>query len=666
MTVEDVEASGGLAGAERFTDSQLIAVLDSLVGSAPIGFAVLDTDLRLVFVNDALAEINGLPAREHIGRSIADVVPAIATDAVAAFASVLETGSSLTDVVLTGVTRAQPGVVRSWSGSLHRVKFGRATGLVAIVVETTEQTRSQRRIRRMIDALGTFAGLLDVDGIVLEANDYALKAAGLELVDVIGRPFWETYWWTHDRSVQDRLKAAIEEAGTGRTVRYDEVVRVAGDRFITLDFRLIPLVEDGTVTGLVPSGIDVTERRSATARLRALGDYAQSLARAATTQEVADAVLVHLPAALNAHFANLALLDPDNGWVDLTQPSNLPREIADRYRRAALPMRTPITDAIRERRVVVVKDIDDYRRRYPHLVADTEAVGLVSTASVPLMVRGELLGAIGLGWAHGWDDETIESRLQVVAELTSQTVLRTRTADDRSHLVDELRRRLVPRHVDRQGLEIAVRYQAAGSSIGFGGDWYDVITLDRTRTAIVVGDVVGHGVDAAARMTGLRAAMNAVIRLDTPVGDLFDATEALIEDPDEGFQGTALVMLIDTATGSLTYSSAGHPPPLLAADGEPSRALQSATRPVLGLGTHGPVSEVISTPPGTVVVAYTDGLIESRHEHLDVGISRISAVLDELSPTKGVEEIADALLASAGDCDQLTDDVAMVVFRLSP
>jgi PAS domain S-box-containing protein len=665
VAVEDVELSGAPALPEQFDDSPLSSVSDPLVASTPIGFALFDEDLRFMFVNDALAELNGLSASDHVGRLIAEVVPNIANDVITAFTSVLETGTSLTDLVLHGDTRAQP-VMRSWSESVHRVEFDPETaGLLAIVVETTEQTRTQGRIRSMIDGVGTFVGLLDVDGTVVEANDYSLNAAGLDLGDVIGRSFWETYWWCHDESVQDRLKAAIGAARAGHAVRYDEVVRLVGDRLITIDFRLVPLVEDGTVIGLVASGTDETERRSATARLRALGEYAQALARAGTTQAVADAAIAHLPAALNAGFANLALLEAETGWVTLIQPSSMPREVADRYRRSSLHSRTPLTDAIRERRIVVVEDVDDYRRRYPDLVADTQAAGLVSTASVPLVIGDEVVGAVGLGWTHRWEDDTIDARLQVVAELTSRSLERTRTADDRSLLVDELRRLLVPSHVDRPGLEIAVRYQAAGRSIGFGGDWIDVIALDGTRTAIVVGDVVGHGVAAAARMTGIRAAINAVIRLETQVGDVFNATEALIEDPDERFQGTALVMVIDVDAASLTYSSAGHPPPLIAERGQPSRPLGSATRPVLGLGAQGPISDVVSIPPGTLLVAYTDGLVESRHEPLDVGIRRVRQVLDQLSPTDGVEEIADALLASAGDSGQLTDDVAMVVIRLS-
>ncbi|HXE91702.1 MAG TPA: PAS domain S-box protein [Terriglobales bacterium] len=131
---------------------------------------------------------------------------------------------------------------------------------------------SEQHLRRVLDGLGPhmFVALLTPDGKVLEANRNALEAAGLRSEDVLGKPVEETYWWSYAESVQQQLRAAVQRAAAGETVRYDVDIRVAAGRFITLDFCIHPLLGlDGTVEYLVPSGVVITERRRAQEALRA-------------------------------------------------------------------------------------------------------------------------------------------------------------------------------------------------------------------------------------------------------------------------------------------------------------------------------------------------------------------------------------------------------------
>lgn len=155
---------------------------------------------------------------------------------------------------------------------------GNPVRMIGVNVDITEvkQTElalraSEERLRVVIDNTLAFVGVLGVDGVLNEANALALNAAGLVREDVVGRPFWETYWWNHDADVVARLQSAVEKAGQGETVRYDETVRLSDGLFITIDFLLAPVLDEaGKVTMLVASGFDVSERESVRQRVQDL------------------------------------------------------------------------------------------------------------------------------------------------------------------------------------------------------------------------------------------------------------------------------------------------------------------------------------------------------------------------------------------------------------
>lgn len=132
-----------------------------------------------------------------------------------------------------------------------------------------QRSESEARIRKILDNLAAFVGIMTPDGTLIEANRSALAAANLTLDDVIGRPFEDAYWWSYDAGIQRQLREAINRAAAGETVRYDVLVRLAEKRFITIDFMLAPTFDaHGKVEFLIPSGIDVTARNELTARLK--------------------------------------------------------------------------------------------------------------------------------------------------------------------------------------------------------------------------------------------------------------------------------------------------------------------------------------------------------------------------------------------------------------
>ncbi|MDI1475903.1 CheR family methyltransferase [Polyangium sp. y55x31] len=158
----------------------------------------------------------------------------------------------------------------------YRNQAGRADGVVVTFTDVTARNRaeaavreSEQRLRRIIDNMLGFVAVLDLDGTLMEVNQAALHVGGCSREEVIGRKFWQCAWWTHDEAEVARLKNAVERAADGETLRYDAVVRVAGDGRIDIDFMIAPMRDaKGCVTHLIPSGMDITDRKRAEEALR--------------------------------------------------------------------------------------------------------------------------------------------------------------------------------------------------------------------------------------------------------------------------------------------------------------------------------------------------------------------------------------------------------------
>ncbi|MFF0835553.1 MULTISPECIES: PP2C family protein-serine/threonine phosphatase [unclassified Streptomyces] len=213
--------------------------------------------------------------------------------------------------------------------------------------------------------------------------------------------------------------------------------------------------------------------------------------------------------------------------------------------------------------------------------------------------------------------------------------------------------------------DVAVRYLPAIGSLNVCGDWYDVVDIPPDRLALAVGDVIGHGLEAAAVMGMLRSALSAAIRaLERPAQAL--EVLGLYARSIEGALGTTAVKaIVDRRSQLITYSCAGHPPPVLAHPDGRTELLDLATDPPLGARPmHVPRPQAsIPYTPGDTLVLYTDGLIERRKEDIDVGIDRLRGALVECG-SLGAERLADTLLNSLGVAGGGQDDIALVVARL--
>ncbi|MFD9124607.1 PP2C family protein-serine/threonine phosphatase [Kitasatospora sp. NPDC059571] len=220
-----------------------------------------------------------------------------------------------------------------------------------------------------------------------------------------------------------------------------------------------------------------------------------------------------------------------------------------------------------------------------------------------------------------------------------------------------------PRLTDHQ--QAAVRYRPAVGALNVCGDWYDLVELPGERTAVAVGDVVGHGLAAAGVMGQLRSALSAACLVSAGPAEALEVLGLYSRSVAGAESTTAVCVHIDWTALSLTYSSAGHPPPALLRGDGTVVFLDGATDPPLGARPEH-VSRPQAGQPfadGDTLVLYTDGLIERRHEDIDAGLARLARSLTA-HRTLAPEQLADALLVDLLPAAGATDDTALVVIRL--
>ncbi|WNM36188.1 SpoIIE family protein phosphatase [Streptomyces sp. Li-HN-5-11] len=225
-----------------------------------------------------------------------------------------------------------------------------------------------------------------------------------------------------------------------------------------------------------------------------------------------------------------------------------------------------------------------------------------------------------------------------------------------------LQRSLLPQVLEQpDDLRIAATYQPGGTEAAVGGDWYDVITLGGGRTALVIGDVMGRGVRAAAVMGQLRTAVRAYARLDLPPHEILQLLDGLAAEIDANQIATCVYAIHDPNEGRLVYASAGHLPILVRDEKGAVLRADEPTGPPLGTGGWMHASGSVPLGPGSTAVLYTDGLVERRDEDIDEGIAALERALAGATGTPQV--VCDRLVRSAGLQADHDDDVAVLVLQ---
>ncbi|WP_159046124.1 ATP-binding SpoIIE family protein phosphatase [Streptomyces sp. WM6372] len=303
--------------------------------------------------------------------------------------------------------------------------------------------------------------------------------------------------------------------------------------------------------------------------------------------------------------------------------------------------------------------------------------GAHSSVAVPLYARGLILGCVTV-WRSQLPSAFSEEDAALLQDVVSRAALgvdnaRRYTKEHRS--VVALQRSLLPRSaLDSAAAETVGVYQPAGGGVGVGGDWFDVIPLPSLRVGFVVGDVVGHGLDATAAMARLRTAVQALADLDLDPGELLTHLDDLVLGlSSEEMTGdsrsetamlgaTCLYAVYDPVTRKCTAATAGHPPPALLSPGDEPAFVGTVPGPPLGVGGMPFEVTEFAVQPGSMLAFFTDGLVDSRDGDIDEGMERLRSSLAGADPSRSLGEISQRIFDSVLP-QEPADDVALLLVR---
>jgi serine phosphatase RsbU (regulator of sigma subunit) len=249
-----------------------------------------------------------------------------------------------------------------------------------------------------------------------------------------------------------------------------------------------------------------------------------------------------------------------------------------------------------------------------------------------------------------------------VAGYAGQALERARLYEAEYTVAHELQRSLLPQlPAALPGVSIGTCYRPAGQGYDVGGDWYDVFELSGAKIGCAAGDVVGHDLHAAVAMSRLQLLLRHAASSGADPAGVLSALDAACPAITGTDFATIAYAEYDPAAQTLTYACAGHPPPLLA-DGTTVTYLDGGRSGPVGMG--GPRSQAsVKVPDGSVLVLYTDGLVERREEPIDVGLSQLAAAAADMSGA-GAQDLCNGLLQAMTQGRVLADDVAVVCMKL--
>ncbi|MEV7186903.1 SpoIIE family protein phosphatase [Kitasatospora sp. NPDC093102] len=587
--------------------------------------------------------------------------------------------------VSSAINRQLPVVLGAGTVALALATAG--TGLVGrrLLRQThglgpEEMTRMYEHHDAVLHAVREGVAIVGGDGRVLLANDEARRLLDLP-PDAEGRA-------VTDLGLDPRTSELLLSDSTVT----DQVLPV-GDRLLAVNNR--PTDSRGGPPGSVTTLRDSTELRAlagkaevARGRLRLLYDASMTIG---TTLDVRRTVK-ELADIASRDFCDYATVDLAEEVLRGEEPHPLAVGAGVELRRVALTGIRDDSPLYREGRLVrwagTTPQAAGFASGRSALVAElatdvgwrmqelerTQAVlefGLASLITVPLTARGVLMG-VACFW-RGRDRGPFEDEdLSVAEELAARAAVSVDNARrfTREHtMAVTLQHSLLPRALPEQSaIEVAYRYLPAQA--GVGGDWFDVIPLPGARVALVVGDVVGHGMHAAATMGRLRTAVQNFSTLDLPPDELLGHLDELVAHIDQEAAAaggeltitgaTCLYAIYDPTTAVCALARAGHPPPALVHPDGTVELLGLPAGPPLGLGGMPFEATQVRLSPGSSLILYTDGLVEDRTRDIGVGLDTLTAVLGrpDRSPQEVCEAVLDVLLP-----DRQNDDIALLVAR---
>ncbi|WEO94584.1 SpoIIE family protein phosphatase [Streptomyces sp. FXJ1.172] len=251
--------------------------------------------------------------------------------------------------------------------------------------------------------------------------------------------------------------------------------------------------------------------------------------------------------------------------------------------------------------------------------------------------------------------------LSLLAERAASHIRHARAYESVNRTAGDLQRALLSEPGrPHPNLDIAIRYLPSGGGVLVGGDWCETVRLHFGRTLLVVGDVMGHGLEAAVDMNAYRSSLRYIASADLPPHRVLRQMDEISSREADRRPATCLLAGVDPGRGQVTLASAGHLPPVLIADDGEATLLSVPVGPPLGTGLGGYESATHKLAPGQTLVLFTDGLVERRGEDIDASLARLSAV--RFPAGDGLDEVLDTILERL-DARHAEDDVAALAAR---
>jgi PAS domain S-box-containing protein len=567
----------------------------------------------------------------------------------------------------------------------------------------------ERDLREMLDWAITQTpvniALLDPQLRQLRLNTSMCRVLGLpDEAAGLGRPLTDLVSSPQTESI---LAAARTVARTGKPTVWRGVNGMPGEsRDHAVEINLSPVQDPGGhVRGVLVVAFDMTEQHRARERLALVNEASTRIGTTLDMTRTAEE-LVEVAVPGLADFSTIDLLDsvyrgeePTPDPYEFTAPfrrmacgsvlDGSPEALVRPGQVSAIPGHTPAVGRLTSGVLVKCGDLqramDRWSEHDQDRAAHTAGYGFHSLMMVPLRARGATLG-IAVFVRHQRPEPFEKDDLVLAEEIVARAAVcidnaRRYTRERQTALT--LQRSLLPRTLPRQAaVQVASRYLPAGTGVAVGGDWFDVIRLSGSRVGLVVGDVTGHGIRAAATMGQLRTAVRTLADIDLEPGELLtrlDDVVARLAD-EEGLppggevitdlSATCLYAVYDPVARRCSMARAGHPPPAVVTPDGTADFLDLPANPPLGLGGLPFEEAETELPEGSLLVLYTDGLIESRQRDIDTGLTAMRKVLRDVRvraggpphPAPSLESICDSLVDALLP-ERAEDDAALLVAR---